>query len=216
MPFVSAEALLSTLAPATGLDDPPVEPTGEVSGRALRDWRLAVTRALGPDAVAQVRAESGLDPQTLPDDPTAGSWLPVGHQLRLTRAALRLSGDSLAALPQLLVAPALGVVGRVKRKLLKLTLPPAVLLARADRIHAELYRPGLAAASPVTTTHGNAGPVREAQISWQGGPFHADPTWRALQIVAIAGFFAAIDTPLTLADATGPEAPSFALALRWS
>jgi hypothetical protein len=211
MRFASTEELLARLTDKPPLD-PPDEPAGEVSGRALRDWRLVVTRALGPQAVERVRAESGLDPRALPDDPSAAIWLPVGHQLRLTRAALRLSGETLAALPRLLVTPALGVVGRVRRQLLKLALPPATLLARADRIHADLYRPGQATSTPVVRNDG----AREAEVRWWGAPFHADPTWRALQVAAVSGFFAAIDVPLSLADATGPEALSFALALRWT
>jgi hypothetical protein len=215
--YASPEDLLAQLAPPGPLNDPREEPTGEVSGRALRDWRLAVTRALGPGAAERVRAESRLTLAELPDAPDPASWLPVGHQLRVTRATLRLASGGLDALPRLLVAPALGLIGGVKRQLLRLTLPPARLLARTDSINAALYRPGAAVASPVVTTTPARGTAQhEAVVSWHGAPFHLDATWQALQVAALTGYFKALDATLLLA-LTPPQTPQgFTLALRWT
>ncbi len=218
MADASPRALLASLAPPGGLPASAGEVAGEVSGRALKDWRGAITRGLGEGAIWRLREVTGLGVDQLPDSPRDGAWYPVSHQLRLALGALSLmpGAPGLPGLLDLLVTPSLGLLGRVKRNVLRMTVSPAMLLGRTERLHADLYRPGHAAAELAPPAPGDAR-SRGATIRWSGAAFHADPVWRALQVTALAGFFAALDLPLWLADATPPDPlpPRFTLALRW-
>jgi hypothetical protein len=221
MGYLSPRDLLLSLNPAPGPSVP--VPEGEVSGRALRDWRGALTRALGAGSVERLREATGLDRAALPDEPAGEAWFPVGHQLRLVQGALALRPGlgGFEGLIPLLVTPSLSLAGRIKRNLFRIALPPARLLGRAERIHADLYRPGWARAQVSEAR-------QEARLQWGGGPFHRDPVWQALQVAALAGYFEAVGAPLRLAreppsgpssgSAPGSSGPdtAFSLALSWS
>ncbi len=149
---------------------------GRVRGSALGPWAANLNRRHGPDAAAAIRARLGVDVATLPDAPTAETWLAGALQLAATDAivAAHYGGDLVALEPSLLDDVRRNV-GRVSRLVLR-GLGPTRLLSNTAKLHDSSWDIGAASAS---VTPGSA------TILVQGSPLFTYRTWLALQLMAL-------------------------------
>lgn len=162
--------------------------TGRCKGSLMRDWAVHVARRYGADGVAAVRADAGVSPLDVPDQPARDGWYRVAHQVALTRAITdRFLGGDLAALEALLREDALRVQDRWVLKVMRLAISPRRILAGGEKLHAALYDQGHLAVE--VERHA-------ATYRFHGARYFAEPTWGALQIFAMRGLFLALRAPL--------------------
>lgn len=180
---------------------------GRCRGALLRDWAGHVARRAGPEAVARLRAEVGIDAAALPDAPKPDVWYPVAYQVALTRAIVdvALAGDVLALEPLLAEDTARGVRDRLLVMAMR-ALGPKRLLKRTDKAHDYFYDTGQASADA------NDG---HATMRFGGAAFFGNPTWRMLQVFAVRGMLKGFERTLTSlrVDLDGDD--RFALDVQW-
>ena len=191
--------------PAWDLEEQLATP-GMCRGSLLRDWAVHLRRRVGPELVALLRTELDIDEASLPDQPKAMAWFPVGYQVALTRRIVDLTlGADMLALEPWLIADATRARDRVIQLALR-TIGPRRVLASAPKIHRHLYDVG-----EVAVVVGR----RSATVRFSSARLFANPTWRVLQLFATRGMLAGFKRTITLLEADDSSSDGFEIQVEW-
>lgn len=181
---------------------------GRCRGDLLGPWGDNLARRYGSDAVGRVRRRLAPAFPALADLApvlTTRDWVPAYAQIAVTEAIVdELLGGELAALYPLLVEDTRASLGRVELALVK-AMGPARAIKLAPRTMRKVHERGAVEVTP---------DGRRARLVFRGTPLFAQPSWRALQLMAQRTLLDLTGTP---GDAVGEDlgADGFAVTATW-
>ena len=179
---------------------------GRIRGTAFGAWATNLDRRHGPGSADAVRAQLGVDRTTLPDNPSADTWIAGGLQASLTDTiATTFYGGNLCALE----GPVLEDVNRDVSRVAKLVLRglgPGRLLTKAPSLHDHSWDIG----SLSTTVTSEA-----AVLTIGGSPLFTYRTWLALQLMALRAALELTGRTLVERSATRIADDRAQLRVRW-
>lgn len=178
----------------------------DVRGHLLKDWGKHVERRRGPQAVARIRARTGIHSDALPDEPTLDDWYPSRYQVALTDAIVHeyLDGNYIA-LEDLLLEDATRKRQRIVRWVAA-RVGPATVFKKAPGGHRDLYSRGVVEAD----VH-----RRRATLTWRDALLFENPTWQMLQMIALRLMMRVMKRSIDRLEGATESAHSFQLHVAW-
>ena len=178
---------------------------GWCRGDALGPWGENLTRRFGADALTRVRRQLPAEHARIAPVLTARDTVPAHAQLVLTEAIVdEFLGGDLRALAPLLIEDTRASIGRIQRAVVK-TMGAHRAIAHGARGFRDIYD---RASADAATAKGRA------RVPFRGHELFAQPTWRALQLMATATVLDLAGTPGTVTgEDLGDDA--FATVATW-